>query len=215
MALFPAVLPLSIGIILLSLSVFLLFRVGVFSTLIKIVPCTLMLASGVGLILVSSDIMSYRQLLNEELVATLHFEKLGPQSYGAKLIDRNNEQHYFQINGDQWQIDARFIKWYPRLARLGFSPLFRLERIGGRYADISQELHEPRTLYPIISSHGLDTWDWFKRFEWLHSWADASYGSATYLPMADGAAYEVKVGHSGLLARPINEKSRQAVSRWQ
>lgn len=215
MSLLPTVLPLLLGILLVSLSVFLVIRAGIFSVLLRVIPCSLMLVSGVSLILVGSDFMSYRQLLDEELVATLHFEKLGPKSYGAKLIDRNNEQYYFQINGDQWQIDARFIKWHPSLARLGFNPIFRLERIGGRYEDIREELGSARSLYPIISSHGLDTWYWFKQFGWMSQWVDASYGSATFLPMADGASYEVKVSYSGLLARPINEKSRQAVSRWQ
>ena len=36
-------------------------------------------------------------------------------------------------------------------------------------------------------------------------WLDALYGSATFLPMADGALYEIKVSQSGLVARPLNQ----------
>ena len=39
---------------------------------------------------------------------------------------------------------------------------------------------------------------------WL-PFVDAIYGSATYLPMADGARYEVTLGQSGLIARPKGE----------
>jgi hypothetical protein len=40
------------------------------------------------------------------------------------------------------------------------------------------------------------------------------YGSATYLPMSDGALYEIKVSQSGLVARPMNQAAREAVSGW-
>jgi len=45
-------------------------------------------------------------------------------------------------------------------------------------------------------------------------WADALYGSATFMPMADGAAYEVSVSQAGLLARPLNDAARAAVDAW-
>lgn len=43
---------------------------------------------------------------------------------------------------------------------------------------------------------------------------DALYGSAAYVPMTDGAAYEVAVSQSGLLARPLNGEARLAVGAW-
>jgi hypothetical protein len=43
---------------------------------------------------------------------------------------------------------------------------------------------------------------------------DALYGSATFLPMADGALYEIKVSQSGLVARPLNQAARDAVAGW-
>jgi hypothetical protein len=50
--------------------------------------------------------------------------------------------------------------------------------------------------------------------QWV-PWLDALYGSAAYVPMADGAAYEVKVSQSGLTARPLNQAARSAVGGWQ
>jgi hypothetical protein len=46
-------------------------------------------------------------------------------------------------------------------------------------------------------------------------WADALYGSAVYVPMSDGARYQVVVSQSGLVARPLNEPARQAVGAWK
>ncbi len=39
---------------------------------------------------------------------------------------------------------------------------------------------------------------------------DTLYGSGAAMPMADGATYEVWITQSGLLARPTNEKAREA-----
>ena len=43
---------------------------------------------------------------------------------------------------------------------------------------------------------------------------DASYGSAAYLPMAEGALFEVNAGATGLVARPMNGSAQQAISGW-
>jgi len=43
---------------------------------------------------------------------------------------------------------------------------------------------------------------------------DAHYGTATYLPMAHGAIFEVTMTRTGLIARPVNEAAREAVGDW-
>jgi len=46
-------------------------------------------------------------------------------------------------------------------------------------------------------------------------WIDATYGTATYLPMADRARYGVWLTPSGLIGRPANQQARTAVNRWR
>jgi hypothetical protein len=46
-------------------------------------------------------------------------------------------------------------------------------------------------------------------------WVDALFGSATFVPMADGALYAVSVSQSGLIARPANQAARNAVAGWR
>jgi len=212
----PTLLALMVGIVLFIVSIFLLLKGRALGAIFRAIPALLLLVIAITLTLGSLDIMSYRQLLKETSVATLHFEQVSAQTYSVMLIDKNNQRHYFQLNGDQWQIDARIIRWHPNLARIGFKSIYRMERLSGRYSDITQELDSKRTVYPIdISSYRLDTWYWFRQIKWLHQWVDASYGSATYVPMIDGAIYEAKMGYSGLSAHPVNDKSRQAVTAWQ
>ena len=46
-------------------------------------------------------------------------------------------------------------------------------------------------------------------------WIDAVYGNAAFVPMEDGALFEVTLSHTGLLARPLNDPAKEAVNRWQ
>ena len=46
-------------------------------------------------------------------------------------------------------------------------------------------------------------------------WVDALYGSVAYVPMSDGASYQVVVSQNGLVARPLNDAARQAVGAWK
>ena len=212
----PTLLALMLGIVLFVVSVFMLLKGRALGTIFRAVPALLLLVIAITLTLGSLDITGYRQYLKETSVATLHFEQVSAQTYSVMLIDKNNQRYYFQLNGDQWQMDARIIRWHPNLARVGFKPVYRMERLSGRYSDITQELDSKRTVYSIdISNYGLDTWYWFRQMKWLHQWVDASYGSATYVPMIDGAIYEARIGYSGLSAHPLNDKSKQAVTVWQ
>jgi hypothetical protein len=43
---------------------------------------------------------------------------------------------------------------------------------------------------------------------------DAHYGTATYVPMVDGARYEVSLSRDAIIARPDNDQAREAVGAW-
>lgn len=221
---FPVLLPLILGVALFLLSLFMLIKGGMFRVVLRALPAMIFLALSIILIFGGFDLMSYRQLLKEATVATVHFEENSPQTFTALLITEDQQKHYFQLKGDQWQMDARIIRWHPNLVRMGFETIYRMERISGRYNSIQQELNEERTVYPVVlnnylsrsfSQFSVDMWAQMKQQSWLQQWVDATYGSATYMPMVDGAVYEVKAGYSGLSAHPVNTVSRQAVKGWQ
>src|SRR5690625_5714508 len=45
----------------------------------------------------------------------------------------------FDLRGDQWQLDARIIKWQGFVAAMGVKPGYRLDRISGRYYTLEDE----------------------------------------------------------------------------
>jgi hypothetical protein len=174
-----------------------------------------LLGAAVILLLVGINLHTYQRLTYEKPIGNLVFRRIGPQHYQARLtgIPEQSTAAY-DLYGDEWQIDARVLRWKPPATLLGLDARYRLERLSGRYHDITQEMEAPRVVYNLAPSAGLDLWSLIGTLQRYVDWMDAYYGSATYLPMADKARYEISLTQSGLVARPMNEEARRAVNRW-
>jgi hypothetical protein len=165
-------------------------------------------------VLVASNLRTYQRLTYEQPAGELQFSKVADRNYKAILSYPNGERADFDLRGDEWVIDARVLKWHAFANLLGFDAAYRLERIGGRYSHIEDERGEPRTVYDLHSPGRVDPWELVHQYHSWVPWMDALYGSATFLPMADGALYEIKVSQTGLIARPLNQSAREAVGSW-
>ena len=162
------------------------------------------------------DFYSYQQLSKEVSVASISFTELEPQRFQVSLVDDQGSEQRYELTGDLWQLDARIIKWNKSLTGLGLSPGYRLDRLSGRYYSLEKEQSAPKTVHQLGGSNSpLDIWQWLKTSSVKQSLLDASYGSATYLPMEDGALYAVSLSNTGLLARPLNDRAKTAVDRWE
>ena len=167
------------------------------------------LAAAVGL-----NLRTYDRLTHEIPVATVSFQALGEQRFSAVLVQAAGRTLVFDTYGDEWQLDARILKWRGIATVLGFDTIYRLDRFAGRYRDTAQELTGRRSVHSLNDEPGLDVWAWTRAYpRWL-PWVDAVYGSATYMPMVAGATYRVTASPTGLLARPVNEAARKAVRQW-
>lgn len=175
-----------------------------------------LLGASVVLALSAFDFYSYKQLSKEETIASISFTQLESQRFKVSLVDSAGVEQTHDISGDLWQLDARIIKWNKTLAGLGLAPGYRLDRLSGRYYSLEEEHTAERTVYQLSNSKSvLDVWSWLQQCCRNQSLVDASYGSATYLPMADGALFSVNLSSSGLLARPLNDRAKAAVESWQ
>jgi hypothetical protein len=174
----------------------------------------LLFALAALMMLISINLYTYDRLTHESKVAEISFQENGPQHFGTVLKLKNKTEN-LDLRGDDWQIDARLLKWHGMAVLLGFDTLYRLDRLSGRYREIHQERTAPRTVYSLSEGKGLDLWLIVKKYKRWIPWVDALYGSATYMPMVDGASYTVFVSLSGLLARPNNDIALKAISEWR
>jgi hypothetical protein len=142
---------------------------------------------------------------NEKPLAEFVIQANGPQRFRV-TISRipTGEMQVFMMNGDEWQLDARVLKWRGWANLLGLDAQYRLERLGGRYRDIEKERTATRSVYSLSENPGIDLWTWAQDHPGWLPFVDSIYGSATYLPMVDGARYQVSLTQSGLVARAVN-----------
>lgn len=177
---------------------------------------TLLLAVAALLFVVSLNLHTYARLTHERPVAEIVFEQRGPQVFNATLSQvPSGEIQMFVLQGDEWQLDARVLKWKGWANLVGLDAQYRLERVSGRYRDIEQERHGERTVYPLAENPGVDLWQLTLDHPSRLPFVDAVYGNAAYMPMIDGARYEVSITQTGLIARPSNTAAQQAAGSWK
>jgi hypothetical protein len=203
-----------LGILFLFAAVRRLRRRQVFGGILTGVTAAALILLSVCAGLVAANLRTYQRLTYEEPAGELQLTRLADRRFSAVLTYPDGQRADFTLDGDEWQIDARVLKWSGLANLLGFDAVYRLERIGGRYSRVADEVSQVRTVYDLNPPRRIDLWDLVhQNHEWV-PWVDALYGSATFLPMADGALYEIKVAQSGLVARPLNQAARDAVGSW-
>ncbi|MDH3713419.1 MAG: hypothetical protein OET44_06170 [Gammaproteobacteria bacterium] len=163
---------------------------------------------------VALNLHTYQRFTLEQEIAQLHFARRAPQLFDVHVRFPDGSGHRAELAGDEWQLDARVLKWSGLATLVGFEPVYRLERLSGRYYSAAQELTARRTVESFATDRGLDLWSSARLSDGWIPWVDAVYGSAAYLPMRDGALYTVAISNSGLIARPLNDIAVKAISDW-
>jgi len=176
--------------------------------------CAATAGLGTAGILIFISYLGYERLTAEQLVGVIEFSQAAPEEYTARLMIDGQLDRMLTLRGDEWQLDARVVTWEPPATILGLEPVYQLERLSGRYSSVDRERSEPRTVHGLAEERPLDLWSLARKFPKMTPGVDAFYGTATYLPMADGARFRVTMSRDALIARPINDAARNAVGDW-
>ena len=205
-----------------------LFRGKLFGGLFKTAVGGTILATALAATLLGQNIQTYARLTYERPVATIQLRKLGPQYFEAAVIQPATTEGgaarsaLYPLHGDEWRIEAQVLKWKPWANVLGLDTQYRLDRLSGRYEAIEQERNGARSVHALSGGDvegtvlgvtvpwSLSAWDAARRYRrWVDA-VDTLYGGAAYMPMADGATYEVWINQAGLVARPANAAAQAA-----
>lgn len=171
------------------------------------------LAALVGVI--AYDLMSYSTLPEDRALLTLSFQAEGPQRYRVTLVEGADERSA-SLDGDLWQLDGRLLRLRGLAELIGLEPGYRLDQLSGRFLAIEQQAVAQRPKAVLAQSPlRIDLWRWLRLSGRDLFLFDAQALRVPYLPIADGAAYEVRLASTGLLATPLNGAARQALKDWQ
>ena len=154
------------------------------------------------LLLAGSNLYTFYRLTDESPIAELQFRKTGVQQYEATISSGDFcHPEKFLLHGDQWRLDARFLKWHPWANLLGFDSMYRIERLGGRYLGVQVENAGPHLSHQLYEESGIDLPAILHGYGGRLSPVDTLYGSSVYELMQEGFLYRVYRAQSGLLVR--------------
>lgn len=189
-----------------------LFRGKFFKAVRGLAGGSLFLAIAAAISLLALNIQSYARLAWEQPVADVTITKTGERAFDVTVTETGRPAHTYALTGDQWQMDARIIAWKPWANILGLDTQFELQRLWGRHLSgeqrntaAAQDLLIERPGIDVLAlSHSLGNWAPFSQRE---------FGSAVYMPLADGAQYEVRISQKALVVDPVNSIAKQAVAQ--
>jgi hypothetical protein len=175
------------------------------------------LVAALGLGALAAALFHYFRLEGETRVAEIALRQIEPQRWSARLETPDGQHRSYELRGDEWQLDARLVRWQLPALLAGAPPLYRLERLSGRYGDVKQDREAQRTVHDLAADAFPDLWALKRQYPRYLPFVDADYGSAAYLPMLDGARYEVTLApRGGLIARPADAATQRLLdaSGW-
>ncbi len=198
-----------LGLAFLIMTIAVLRRKKLFSTVMNFVLALLLFSLSTLFGTITLAIQGYHALTREDVAATVRVEPQGVQRFMARIFLPDGKEKSFSLSGDQLYIDAHILKWKPLANFLGLHTSYQLDRIGGRYANIADETTKDHTVFPLSEKSPLDMFDLRRRFAFLNPLLDAEYGSATFINTSSAAEFKVMVSTTGLLIRKNEKESRQ------
>ena len=163
-----------------------------------------LLFAGSSIAGLQTGMQGFRQLSNEQTVLKIETFPLSEQRFSAMITWPDGEQKAFYLYGDQLYIDAQILKWKSAANLVGLETYYELDRIGGRYLQLSDEHEKPRSLFNLKTSKPIDLYSMVEEQQWMNPLIDTSYGSATFINISEAAVWELKVSTTGLLVRKLN-----------
>jgi len=155
----------------------------------------------------------YRLLGEETPVVEIDARILSPQHWALILNWPDGSTQQVQLSGDDWRLEAVVLKWKLPALLAGVPPLYRLDRLSGRYDDPAQEMQAPRTVIGFDQAGAFDLLNLKKRYpQWLPE-VDTIYGSGAFLPLVDQGHYTVSLMRTGALVARPDEATRQKIGQ--
>jgi len=143
----------------------------------------------------------YSRFNSQQPVARVEFESLGNNWYLAS-VTRFPEctTASYRIHGDQWQLDAAFVKWKGIAVLLGAESRVVLDRLSGRFRQIVQAKDQELTL------HDLKPDTWFNLSEPVVDgsdslFVDSYFGASVYLDIQPDKSFWVYKTEDGLISK--------------
>jgi len=173
---------------------------------------------GFAFALLALNTQTFARLSHENDVANVAVKAIDPARNLYHLtiqrLDVPDTVQGCDVQGDEWVMSARVQKWKPWANALGLDATYTLDQVSNKYFSAARGNGKPITSCDLKGPQ--PAVDQYVPRSWLYWLAGRSYteerrfGSAAYMPLADGAVYKVVMTQSGLNAEPVNAAATSA-----
>ncbi|CAB3726248.1 Uncharacterised protein [Achromobacter denitrificans] len=164
--------------------------------------------------LLALSLVQFFRLTTDEPVARIEVRQQAEGQFQVEASAPGTGTRQYVLYGDQWQIDARVVRWKVPALMAGVPPLYRLERLSGRYSDAAREASATRSVHALDDWPAPDLGSLKKNFPNWFPFVDVQFGSGAYMPLFDGARYQVFLDPRGaLFIRPDGEATAEGLKR--
>lgn len=174
--------------------------------------------AGLAAGLIGLNLQSYQRLTYEVPLAEVSVKAVNPAerlfALTLRRLDGTNRVQNCILQGDAWEVGGRFQKWKPWANELGLNATYTLDQITNRYnraADGNGHMITACDIQgppPEVNQYLPKEWvEWMLKHMLVR---EREFGSASYMPMVDGATYTVIATQFGFNAQPSNAIANQA-----
>jgi hypothetical protein len=169
-----------------------------------------------GLVVLNTQ--SFARLTKEREVAEVTVAGFDPSidlySVTVQRLDGTNQRIVCSLQGDEWIMSARVQKWRPWANILGLDSTYSLDQIANKYLSAARGNGKKITACDLSGPPDPAFLSGVSASLAAHSYAEERrFGSAVYMPLADGAIYRVLMTQTGLNAEPANPIAWSATNR--
>jgi hypothetical protein len=168
-------------------------------------------------VLLSASIHTFNVLTGETVIAELSFDRTGQRQYLARLRTGNRcEERTYPVIGDQWRVDAEFLKWKYWALLLGLDSQYRLDRLEGRYRTVDEQNSLPNVAHDLKNGTAIDVSAFANALGPANFLIDATYGSSTYHDIDTRSMFYVVKTPTGIITRstqrPVLQRDAEALA---
>ena len=152
--------------------------------------------------LVLGNLYTYKRLTAEKPIAQLAFTPVNNQEFDVTLrLGNFCEEKTYRVYGDEWRIDAKFLKWKSWATLFGLNAMYRIDRLSGRYVSVNDANTKQHSAHELKTNSTLDLTKIAKRYKNRFPPVDTIYGSSAYEKMQPDVSFTVYVTQSGIIIR--------------
>ena len=152
------------------------------------------MAIGTALFATGLFLQTFARYTAEEHVGWVYADKDARSRINMEYYDSKSDSlHQFELYGDQWMIEAKFIRWDLYLRFLGKGAFYKIVRFSGRW-----EKEGPYSFYNLDSSPGM--WEYVMKYYETIPFIETAYGIGAF-QYAMGDTFDVYINDTGFILR--------------